>query len=466
MDATAANLTIEQQAAFDDIMDNSANVFLTGEAGSGKSYLTNVIINAFEDAEEPIIVCAPTGIAATLIDGATCHRAFGLDLGVQKRSKTAALTLAKELDGIRAIIIDEISMVRLDAFEHIAAAVLLQNEKREQRNKGESPLQLIVIGDFSQIPPVITNKKDDTKPGAKSDLEMLRDMYGDDLVSGYAFESPNWKALGFKTHILPRNLRADGDAEFINMLNLARKGDLSCLPYFNARVCENPIYEDEIMVAHTNKSVEAYNTKRYDALNAHEETYPRYERGALTPGLRVIKETSLSLKIGARVIVNANVYDGERLIVANGTLATVVDLEHHRRSHKAPDEFMCMATIETDDGRRVRIGYHEYSIHDYQLVNDPIEGPVMKKVTIGKQWQLPLSLAWAITMHKSQGQTFEHVAINPEVWFPTPGLMYVALSRLRSIDGLRLTKPIDPKALRSDANVIAFLESATNDVEE
>ena len=175
-------LTVKQAFALKE-MCSGKNVFLTGDAGTGKSYTIDKFLEQCEKDNKQVVVCAPTGIAALQVNGVTIHRVFRLPpRPLVEPVNSLPLTL-KDID---VLIIEEISMVRIDWFDYIAKSVAVLNNMR--RRKGQNELQVIVAGDFFQLPPVITDK----------DREILEQFkYGAELGKGYAFQSEYWDSFGF-----------------------------------------------------------------------------------------------------------------------------------------------------------------------------------------------------------------------------------------------------------------------------
>ena len=159
------------------------NLLISGPGGVGKSYLIDVIVDDLESAGKTVLVTASTGKAATLIDGVTCHRAFHIPISMTWK----AMPLVKEESPLLkadVVLIDEISMIRLDVFDFIVKSLNIVNKKRSPRK----PIQLILVGDFAQLPPVIV----EPKAGKPSEAALMSEYYGFDIKSGYAFNAPGW----------------------------------------------------------------------------------------------------------------------------------------------------------------------------------------------------------------------------------------------------------------------------------
>lgn len=396
-------LNEKQQLAFDAMMAGK-NVFLTGDAGCGKSFVISEVIRA---KKGQCLVCAPTGIAAlNLPEGMTLHRAFGLSASPVYGSlywggKTS------DIAGVSCIIIDEISMVRADLFDTIASIIFDAMTER--------PIQVIVVGDFFQLPPVLTDR----------DVAQFRTLYPKGL---YAFESGMWDLMDFEVHRLTEIIRQD-DKEYQEQLNLIRLGDTKALDYFNARVGAK-ISDKAIRLYGTNKAADVYNLMRLQKLQGETMVYHASTFGDVKASDKPCPD-KIELAKDARVMILTNDPDG---LYANGTMGTV--------AYTYPS----VVGVMTDDDVLVEIEYKEWDI--LALQDDG------KTDVVGKYRQIPLKLAYAVTIHKSQGQTYDECYVDPKCF--SNGQLYVALSRCRRIEGLSLLKPIKAEALMTAPEVIDF----------
>lgn len=217
MEEEERTFTLGQAEAMDALL-SGRNVFLSGNAGTGKSYVLNAFIEELEEREVPYLAMAPTGIAAqNLHNGTTIHRTLQVGFGVLDPHDENKKTLTRKvLNKAEVIIIDEVSMCRIDLFERVMNMVLAA--KRVSGRK-----QVVLVGDFFQLPPVVTD----------DDRKVLMQLWpGND--DGYAFKSQLWKGMDFEPHVLTEVVR-QSDPEFIGQLNRARIGDRDCIGYFNER---------------------------------------------------------------------------------------------------------------------------------------------------------------------------------------------------------------------------------------
>lgn len=396
------------------LMENGYNVFLTGEAGTGKSYVLKDFINTCEELNMQVMVVAPTGIAALNVNGATIHRAFKVPIGPLIEQPKS---LPKTLLSADVLICDEISMCRIDLFDYMIYQIMQVNAYR--RNHGKKDLQIIVVGDFFQLPPVLPPR----------DFEVLKHKYPK-LNKGYAFESPYWKYCNFKCVNLTQPMRQT-DNNFLLSLNKARRGDKSCVSWFNNN--SSKVYDDDaISIVGKNSTAEDINNEKINELVGPLVTYTADVDGQVKDSDKAAPEI-IDLRIGARVMMLINEPSGK---YSNGSFGTV------RRLTK--DSIF----VQIDDsGNTCKIDRYTWEVIDYSVNQGKLKSNV-----IGTYKQFPLKVGYAITIHKSQGQTYEKVNIDPRCW--DCGQLYVALSRCKSIEKMHLMSPIMPNYLVASNAVI------------
>lgn len=421
-------LTDKQQEALE-IMKSGKNIFLTGVAGSGKSFLLKKYIEDIRLQKKNVIICAPTGIAALNIGGMTLHRAFHaattpLELGMMK--KPSAALIAADV-----IVIDEISMCRLDLFSFAMRMIHYAEEESKDRSNikrhtyGHYPKQVIVVGDFCQLPPVVKRK----------DKNILDKIFEKDIKEGYAFYSDEWELADFKTVVLTEIIR-QSDIDFICALNQVRRGDLAGIEWIKRNSLIEYI-DNAIFLCATKKDAEEENMRRLKLLLTPEYTFNAETSGSLI-GFDCPAEQVLRLRIGARVMILIN--DTLRNLYVNGSMGNIVSINEN------------VINVKLDNGNVVPITRYTWENIEYILKNKKVEPH-----PIGIFSQFPVKVAYAITIHKAQGLTFDRVNLNPESFF-APGQLYVALSRITSVKGLHLTQPFMEKSLIISLNVIKFYE--------
>lgn len=415
-----------QEEAFD-LLCSGADVMLSGNAGTGKSFVIREFINHLRDEGKNVIVCAPTGIAASNFEqGTTVHRAF--ELGGGRKADDDVPDAIRVAD---TIIIDEISMCRCDLFDRVMELV----DEAHQVEPGHAH-QVVLVGDFFQLPPVV-KKRDRARlnreyPGAEE---------------GFAFQAHSWDDKRFQIRFLTELVR-QADIEMVENLNLLRVGDQDCLPYFNQFVRKDFGKNRGVLLAGTNEVVEESNNQSLDELPGIEKSYSGVTEGYFPPEDFPFPDT-LRIKVGARVMALCNddpeQHDGKYRFV-NGSLGTVVSFG------------VDYVEVEFDNGNMVMMRTHEWKKYELRVKTDSggMDHVIYEK--IGSYRRIPLRLAYAITIHKSQGQTFDSVVVDPKSF--AAGQLYVALSRCRGPEGLVLSRKIQPEYLKVSEAAIEWQKHA------
>lgn len=390
--------------------DSEKRLFVTGEAGTGKSFLMNEYVNRARKKGKKIILAAPTGIAAINIGGSTLHSIFKIpirpilqtDINKIKKDKNSVLNKADIL------VIDEISMVRADVFSFIIKTV----------QKNNPNIKIVLVGDFFQLPPVIT----------KEDKKVL----GENFVP-YAFMSPFWKNENFKTLNLTTGIR-QSDANFFSALSKIRIGDASAIDWICSNSLSVPL-ENGIHICGTNNKASKINDTKLKNLKS-----PIFTCNAIINGNVKISELPcdnvLNLKTGCRVLSLIN--DSQKLY-QNGSLGTVLACNANEIS------------VKWDSGAVSKITKHEWEKKVYKIKDNKLVTEV-----IGTVLQFPLKVAYAITIHKSQGQTFEQVNLSPNCF--ESGQLYVALSRCTNVENLYIDGAITSSDLITSPQVKTFYD--------
>ncbi|KND47120.1 MAG: ATP-dependent DNA helicase PIF1 [Parcubacteria bacterium C7867-004] len=377
------------------ILKTGANVFLTGEPGSGKTHTVNAYIAWLRSHGIDPAITASTGIAATHVGGMTLHAWAGI--GIAERMTPQLLDaiaskehVAKRLQRAKVLIIDEVSMLSANVLSMVDEVA---REVRHEPHEAFGGLQVVFVGDFFQLPPVSRTE------------------------TSFAFESPAWANARPMICYLSEQHRQD-DERLLDVLSAIRGGtwDHTHVSIITAREAEFEVIEDGIPQLFThNADVDRMNEERLSRLSGKEHVYLMQSAGtpALTEALKrgCLSPERLVLKEGAVVMATKN---NPIAGYSNGTLGTVIDFE-------SGTDF---PIIETRDGREITVQPVDWAVEE--------NAKVRAKLT-----QFPLRLAWAITVHKSQGQSLDAAAIDLSRAFEH-GQGYVALSRVRRLDGLFL----------------------------
>lgn len=448
------SLTTSQQQALE-VLTSSANCFIDGLAGTGKTFLLDYYTKHY-CTNKKVLKCSFTANAVNNLtldkpgdEIGTIHTVFRfakyeLPSVIPPKKWISWWDSRTYYSKFDVIIIDEISMCRIDYFWFIFKIIQKANKYRK------IPIQIIVSGDFGQLPPIITPKE----------LKILKKKYHSDTC--YAFEHECWKLFNFKTISLSDNIRINKDRVFIDHLrNLRSAKDLdSTLRYFNSRVIKTNKIKDTIRLFATNRLVEKTNLLALKRLKGKQVDIKAYYDFEVRDAINKHQLSSsdlpsslvLSLKNNAQVMFVKNdklIKDKGRRFV-NGDLGQVIKVENE-------DE---VVVLVKRTGKKVRL-------HKYNLAYNINKAPklfldvIVQDQYIGLFKQYPIKLAYGLTIHKAQGKTFDNVVLDPTIDKAklTPGLIYVALSRVRSIDNLYLTKPLTIDQITIDPKVVDFYKN-------
>jgi ATP-dependent exoDNAse (exonuclease V) alpha subunit len=411
-----------------DLMEHTErSVFITGRAGTGKSTLLSYFRHA---TRKKVAVLAPTGVAALNVKGQTIHSFFGFKPNITLE-RVRRLRLSDEENIYRqldAIIIDEISMVRADLLDCVDRFLRLNGPRADRPFGG---IQMIFIGDLYQLPPVTT--------GAAR--EIFRSVY----ETPYFYSAKVFGSFEMELVELEKIYRQH-DAQFINLLNSIRNNSISeeGLQLLNQRYMPDfePSPDDfYIYLTTINKLAEEINSKELARLDAELHTFTGRIEGQF--GNEYLPTAiNLQVKVGAQIMLLNNDADGRWV---NGSIGKIVEII---RDDNSGDVIIA----ELVDGETVEITPYTWEIFRFFA-----DGGQLQSEVIGRFKQYPLMLAWAVTIHKSQGKTFDRVVIDIGRGAFTHGQTYVALSRCTTLDGIVLKKPILKKHIWADYKVVKFL---------
>ncbi len=422
-------LTVEKPENFEitpeiknilDLMDSTQqNIFLTGKAGTGKSTLLR---HFRATTSKSHAVVAPTGIAAINVQGQTIHSFFGFRVGVTLGSvRFVSYEKLKVLRSLETLIIDEISMVRADLLDCIDKS--LQINRRSKLPFGG--VQVIAIGDPYQLPPVVTATEE----------KFIQRTYG----APHFFNAISYKTGNFTTRELTKVYR-QSDNVFIDILNAIRTGDQSesHISQLNSLTGSNKPTDSSIKLVTTNKMAQMINQSQLDKIQSEVMVYTAQVSGNFSEKAAPTA-IELGLKEGARIMLLNNDKDGRWV---NGDVGLIIGLG--KSSVKVKFEDGTYEDVEPNIWENIQFEYDE-------------ETKKIEPVVVGKFVQLPIKLAWAVTIHKSQGKTYDNVHIDFGSGTFAPGQAYVALSRVTSLNGLSFESPILPDDVLIDEVVKSFM---------
>jgi ATP-dependent DNA helicase PIF1 len=422
---TEQPLAPEQQAVFDAIETTMENLFVTGRAGTGKSTLLNHLA---EHTSKQLVICAPTGVAALNVGGQTIHSLFRLPIGViADQDIVQSAELRKLLSTIDTLVIDEVSMVNADLLDAIDRSL---RQARSRRNEAFGGVQVVLFGDPYQLAPV---------PGEGDERAYFTDHYR----SMWFFDAKVWDDTDLTIYELT-TIHRQHEGEFKYMLNAVRHGGVTA--EIAARLNEvgaRPAPTDgAITLATTNGTVTRINATELARLPGRVLTAKAEVSGDFG-GRSYPADEALELKLGARVMFLRNDVGGDIQRWVNGSVGTVTKID---------------TTVWVDiDGERheVRPAIWEKFRYSYSPLTKSLKKDVVAEFT-----QFPLRLAWAVTIHKSQGKTYDRAIVDLGQRSFAPGQTYVALSRISALDGLYLTRPLRPSDIIVDENVVRFMSRA------
>jgi ATP-dependent exoDNAse (exonuclease V) alpha subunit len=417
------DLSQDFKATLDEMENGEDCLFITGKAGTGKSTLLKYFC---KHSKKKVVVLAPTGIAALNIGGQTIHSFFGLPPRPLSKAEIKPRNNDKVYKALDIIIIDEISMVRADLMDTIDFFMRINGRDRYKPFGGA---RVIFFGDLFQLPPVVASPEEHL---------ILQQNY----ESPYFFSAKIFEEFPI-TMIELREVYRQTDRHFIRLLDSVRTGamDYDEFMELNERhIADFPTdSEFYIILSARNATVNEINKSRLESLKSDEYSYLPQVSGEIN--VEPV-ESPLRLKLGAQVMFLKN--DPKRRF-ANGTIGKVcyLDNEEIKVQILRPD-----GTLKTIDVER-----HEWEVIKYQLGTEGLDAKA-----VGSYKQFPLKLAWAMTIHKSQGKTFDRVIIDMKGGAFETGQTYVALSRCRTLEGIVLRSPLQSRDILIDPRILDFYQ--------
>lgn len=421
------SLNSQQREILQGMEDTLDHLFITGRAGTGKTTLLHEFVAT---TAKRVAVCAPTGVAALAIGGQTIHSLLRLPLGIIGDRELGFIP--KEylavLANLDALVIDEVSMVSADVVDAIDRRL---RQAKRRRNSPFGGIQMIMFGDPYQLSPVVSGQAE-------------KAYFLDHYRSSWFFDAKVWLNTEMTTFELD-TIHRQADGEFRAVLNALREGrmDPEMGRMLNERGMREPDDPELITLTTTNASVTRINSIALERLEGKAKIAHADIEGDFGSTSAYPADEQLVLKPGARVMFLRNDTagpDGPRFV--NGTIGTVTKITD---------------TVGVDiDGEGVLVEpvTWEKIRYEYSPATKTISHDVVAEFT-----QFPLRLAWAVTIHKAQGKTLDAAVIDLGQRAFAPGQTYVAFSRLTSLDGLYLKRPLSPSDIIVDQDVLRFMSS-------
>lgn len=411
-----------------DLIDNSSkHIFITGKAGAGKSTLLDY---ASKNSRKNMVIVAPTGVAALNVHGQTIHRFFAFPINVtpEKIANYEVTPRAKRIyKQLQTLVIDEVSMLRADIFDCIDTFLRLYGPDSDKAFGG---VQLVLVGDLYQLPPVITNQE--------------APYFANRYTSPYFFSAEAFRHISLEVIDLSKIYRQK-DGEFIELLSRIRNNSATAqdLQTLNRRIEKATDNQDfRITLTTTNQMAEALNRQKLEALPGRAYKSQAVVDGNFQNEYFPTAEV-LELKEGAQVMFLNNDRKGRWV---NGSLGKIEGIKF------TEDKVRYLLVRLHDNARQVEVFPYSWEIYRYTLAGKEIISDLAGSFT-----QFPLRLAWAVTIHKSQGQTFDDVCIDIGRGTFAAGQLYVALSRCTSLQGLHLRAPLSARNIMCDERIGEFM---------
>jgi ATP-dependent DNA helicase PIF1 len=419
------DLSPEQAAVFAAIENSRDHIFVTGRAGTGKSTLLEYL--SWHTSKQ-LVVCAPTGVAALNVGGQTIHSLFRLPIGViADHDIDQTAELRKLLNTIDTVVIDEVSMVNADLLDAMDRSL---RQARQKPHEAFGGVQVVMFGDPYQLAPV---------PGDPEERAYFADRY----TSMWFFDARVWDEADLVIYELG-TIHRQHELEFKQLLTAVRHGVVT--PEMGQRINQvgqrPPPEEGAITLATTNATVTRINGSALAKLPGRALTAVAEVNGEFG-GRAFPADERLELKVGAQVMFLRNDTGGDARWV-NGTIGEVVKIAD-------------TVTVEVDgETHEVLPSTWERYRYSYSAATK-----TLKKDVVAEFIQFPLRLAWAVTIHKSQGKSYDAAIIDLGPRSFAPGQTYVALSRITALEGLYLTRPLRPSDVIVDDAVRRFMEKVT-----
>lgn len=432
LDQTPLQLNEDFKYALDALEKTGQSLFITGRAGTGKSTLLQLFRNT---TRKKVAVLAPTGVAALNVQGQTIHSFFGFPPRIITPSEGARRVSRKDLlrlyRNLEILIIDEISMVRADMLDGMD--MFLRVNREDYRPFGG--VQVVFFGDLFQLPPVVTRDP--------VEASYFKDFY----ESPYFFSAKIFQEPDFQLDMLElRKVYRQESRHFLRLLEAVRVNEIDYDDLEDLNERHLPGFQDMdgcITLCARNNTADRINQRELSQLESSEFEFQAEIKGQFDPGLYPT-DAALRLRLGAQVMFVRNDVEDKQFV--NGTIGKITQLNQDS------------IVVETEEyggkKRKIEVPKIEWEIIRYRAT---ATGNLETEVA-GSFKQYPLKLAWAITIHKSQGKTFDKLLIDLGGGAFEHGQLYVALSRCRTLEGIVLRQPIRTQDIITDERVVAFYE--------
>jgi ATP-dependent DNA helicase PIF1 len=416
------------------------HVLITGRAGTGKSTLLNYFR---EHSKKNVVVLAPTGVAAVNVQGQTIHSFFGffpdITIAKAKKAKPRNKELYKQVD---TIVIDEISMVRADLLDCIDVFLRKWGKIKGMAFGG---VQMIFIGDLYQLPPVVSRAEVFAFAGAYESPY----FFSSDVMNQRQ-QAMLTEPFSFSFIELEKVYRQKEDF-FVDLLNAVRNNTITdiMIDTLNQRALPHATQnkkERYITLTTTNAMAEEENAVKLATLPTASTLFSARVNGDVQKEMYPA-DTSLEIKPEAQVMMLNNDTQGRWINGTIGKVVRVLPAEADEHAH---------VIVRLEDGEEVEVGPHQWDVFEFSY--DTSASSIVSE-TVGTFVQYPMRLAWAVTIHKAQGKTFDHVVVDMGRGAFATGQTYVALSRCTSFDGLILRRPIRASDVRIDPHIVDFVTS-------
>jgi len=413
-----------------DLDHSDANYFITGRAGTGKSTLLDLIKRT---NKKTLAVLAPTGIAALNVGGQTIHSFFGFAPYIEDFTSIKKVAKFKMYAALELLIIDEVSMIRADLFDRMN--IFLQ--KNRKSNLPFGGVQILLFGDLLQLPPVVTQE----------DAIVLKKM---GYESPYFFEAKVFKQ-GFHMQMIElTNVFRQKERAFIKLLDRIRNAqiDEDDLDLLNQRFFPNALYSTDNTITLTTRNAKAdlINKSKLLQIDSPAFRYIGSVNGAFSQN-NLPADQLLELKVGAQVMFIRN--DPNKDYV-NGSIGIIYEC--------LADSIKIEIPSSGDTTKIIEVFPYEWQNIKYIMNESKDDDQKIDIEIVGTYRQLPIKLAWAITIHKSQGKTFDRVFIDLDKGSFAHGQTYVALSRCRYLDGIFLSRPIKATDIFVDEKIVDYYQ--------